>query len=110
MAETWRGLSAGQGEFMARNFKTPPEKNMPGAPDARNIAPPLLDFSEAAVKELITRANKRGYVTVDQITSVLPSKEANSEQIKDILSMFSEMGVSVVESEEAEPEEEAATR
>src|SRR5207253_1728971 len=61
-------------------------------------------------KELIRSAKKRGYVTVDQINSVLPSKEANSKQIKDILSMFGEMGVNVVETKEAEPQEEAATR
>ena len=70
----------------------------------------LLDFSDAAVKELIRSAKKRGHVTVGQINAVLPSKEANSEQIKDILSIFGEMGVNVVESKEAEPEEELATR
>jgi RNA polymerase primary sigma factor len=71
---------------------------------------PLLDFSDAAVKELIRSAKTRGHVTVDQINAVLPSKEANSEQIKDILSIFGEMGVKVVETKEAEPEEELATR
>jgi RNA polymerase primary sigma factor len=71
---------------------------------------PLLDFSDAAVKELIRSAKKRGHVTVGQINAVLPSKEANSEQIKDILSIFGEMGVNVVETKEAEPEGELATR
>jgi RNA polymerase primary sigma factor len=47
-------------------------------------------------------------VTVDQINSVLPSEEVNSEQIEDVLAMFSEMGVNVVETEEAESDEEAA--
>src|SRR6266496_3440443 len=100
---------------MASNIKAPPEKNMrrapeKQAPDTRDIPLPLLDLSDAAVKELIRGAKERGYVTVDQINSVLPSKEANSVQIKDILSMFGEMGVNVVETKEAEPEEEAATR
>jgi RNA polymerase primary sigma factor len=95
---------------MASNIKALPEKNMRGAPDTRDISLPLHDLSDAAVKELIGSAKKRGYVTVDQINTVLPSKEANSEQIKDILSMFDEMGVNVVETKEAEPEEEAATR
>ena len=71
---------------------------------------PLLDLSDAAVKELIRSAKKRGYVTVDEINSVLPSKEANSEQIKEILSIFGEMGVEAAETKEAEPEEEVATR
>ena len=67
---------------------------------------PLLDLSDAAVKKLIRSAKKRGYVTVDQINSVLPSEEVNSEQIEDVLSMFSEMGVNVVENEEATDDDE----
>ena len=61
---------------------------------------PLLDLSDAAVKKLIRSAKKRGYVTHDQINTVLPSEEVNSEQIEDVLAMFSEMGVNVVETEE----------
>jgi len=64
---------------------------------------PLLDRSNAAVKALIRTAKKRGYVTHDRINSL--TKEVNSEQIEDILAMFSEMGINVVESEEAETEE-----
>src|SRR5438552_4340134 len=82
-----------------------PEKETPETPDTPL---PLLDLSDAAVKKLIRGAKKRGYVTVDQINSVLPSEEVNSEQIEDVLAMFSEMGVNVVETEEAEPDEEAA--
>ena len=71
---------------------------------------PLLDLSDAAVKELIRSAKKRGYVTHDQINALLSSEEVKSEQIEDILAKFSEMGVNVVETKEAEPEEEVATR
>src|SRR5713101_1350931 len=89
-----------------------PEKEIAEAPDTPL---PLLDLSDAAVKKLIRTAKKRGYVTHDQINSVLPSEEVNSEQIEDVLAMFSEMGVNVVETEEPsedeeqreEPEEEA---
>src|SRR2546421_780726 len=89
-----------------------PEKETPETPDTPL---PLLDLSDAAVKKLIRTAKKRGYVTHDQINSVLPSEEVNSEQIEDVLAMFSEMGVNVVETEETteeegereEPEEEA---
>src|SRR6201984_2653561 len=82
-----------------------PEKEPSDTPDTPL---PLLDLSDAAVKKLIRGAKKRGYVTVDQINSVLPSEEVNSEQIEDVLAMFSELGVKVVETEEAEPDEEAA--
>jgi RNA polymerase primary sigma factor len=64
---------------------------------------PLLDRSNAPVKVLIRTARKRGYVTHDQINSVMI--EINSEQIENVLAMFSEMGINVVESEEAETEE-----
>jgi RNA polymerase primary sigma factor len=69
---------------------------------------PLLDLSDAAVKALIRSAKKRGYVTHDQINALLFSEEVKSEQIEDILAKFSEMGVNVIETEEAEPENEGA--
>src|SRR5207247_8400562 len=58
------------------------------------------------VKNLIRSAKKRGYVTHDQINSVLPSEEVNSEQIEDVLAMFREIGVNVVETEETSEEGE----
>jgi len=70
---------------------------------------PLLDLSDATVKDLIRSAKKRGYVTHNQINALLSSEEVKSEQIEDILAKLSEMGVNVVETEEAEPEEEVAT-
>ena len=70
---------------------------------------PLLDLSAAAVKELIRNAKKRGYVTHDRIDALLSSEEVKSEQIEDILANFSEVGVNVVDTKEAELEEEVAT-
>src|SRR6266853_1557270 len=66
---------------------------------------PPIDLWDDAVKKLIRGAKKRGYVTHDQINALLPSEEVQSEQIEDILVMFSEMGVNIVETKEAEPEE-----
>jgi RNA polymerase primary sigma factor len=71
---------------------------------------PLLDLSDAAVKALIRSAKKRGYVTHDQINALLASDEVNSEQIENILAMFSEIGINVIESKEARLEEEVAAR
>src|SRR6516225_8803194 len=70
---------------------------------------PLLDLSDAAVKALIRSAKKRGYVTHDQINAMLASAEVNSEQIENILAMFSETKEARLEEEVAaseEPEEE----
>ncbi|MGV8841279.1 MAG: RNA polymerase sigma factor region1.1 domain-containing protein, partial [Bauldia sp.] len=63
---------------------------------------PLLDLSDAAVKRMIKAAKKRGYVTNEELNSVLPSEEVTSEQIEDILAMLSDMGINVVDAEEAE--------
>jgi RNA polymerase primary sigma factor len=63
---------------------------------------PLLDLSDDAVKKMIKAAKKRGYVTMDELNSVLPSEEVTSEQIEDTMSMLSDMGINVVEDGEAE--------
>ena len=61
---------------------------------------PVLDLSDAAVKRLIKTAKARGYVTLDELNSVMPSEEVTSDQIEDIYSMLADMGITVVESEE----------
>jgi RNA polymerase primary sigma factor len=67
---------------------------------------PLLDLSDAAVRKMIKNAKKRGYVTYEQLNGVLPSEEVTSEQIEDILAMLNEMGINVVENEDAGDDEE----
>ena len=67
---------------------------------------PLLDLSDAAVKKMIKQAKKRGYVTHDQLNAVLPSEEVSSDQIEDVYAMLNEMGINVVDSDEAEQDEE----
>ncbi|MBS7697821.1 MULTISPECIES: RNA polymerase sigma factor RpoD [unclassified Chelatococcus] len=63
---------------------------------------PLLDLSDGAVKRMIKVAKKRGYVTYDELNEVLPSEEFSSEQIEDVLAQLNEMGINVIESEEAD--------
>src|SRR5262249_3958605 len=86
---------------------TPPKEEVPETVGA-DTSPdrPLLDLSDAAVKKLIRAAKKRGYVTHDQINSMLRSEAVNSEQMEDVLAMFSETGINVVEAAEAEPDED----
>jgi len=73
------------------------ETERESAPDG-----PLLDLSDDAVKKMIKTAKKRGYVTMDELNAVLPSEEVTSEQIEDTMAMLSDMGINVVEDEEAE--------
>jgi RNA polymerase primary sigma factor len=63
---------------------------------------PLMDGMVAAVKKMVARAKERGYVTYDELNSVLPPDQVSSEQIEDTMSMLNEMGINVVEGEEAE--------
>jgi len=74
-------------------------------PPAETTDGPLLDLSDAAVKRMIKLAKKRGYVTYDQLNEVLPSEEVTSEQIEDTMAMLNDMGINVVDTEEAEEAE-----
>jgi RNA polymerase primary sigma factor len=83
--------------------KVEPEKEEGAGPDGSP-----LDLSDAAVKRMIKAAKKRGYVTMDELNEVLPSQEVSGDQIEDIMSMLSEMGINVVENEETEEGEKKA--
>src|SRR4029078_89705 len=63
---------------------------------------PVLDMSDAAVKKLIKVAKARGFVTYDELNEVLPSDEVSSEQIEDTMAMLSDMGINVIDTDEAE--------
>ena len=68
-----------------------------------------LDMSQAAVKKMIAEARERGYITYDQLNQVLPPDQVSSEQIEDVMSMLSEMGINIIEDEEVEEEEQKTT-
>ena len=65
-----------------------------------------LDMSQAAVKKMIADARERGYITYDQLNAVLPPEQVSSDQIEDVMSMLSEMGIQVTEQEESEESED----
>ncbi|WP_042249270.1 RNA polymerase sigma factor RpoD [Paracoccus sp. PAMC 22219] len=65
-----------------------------------------LDMSQAAVKKMIAEARERGYITYDQLNAVLPPEQVSSEQIEDVMSMLSEMGINVIEDDDAAEESE----
>ncbi len=75
----------------------PGESETPGDADS-----PLLDMSDVGVRKMIARAKTRGYVTYDELNKVMPSEKVSSEQIEDTMSMLSEMGINVIESDEQE--------
>src|SRR5690554_6941400 len=93
--------------YMATKAANPTKTEADSKPEAQTEAPdgPLLDLSDAAVKKLIKTAKKRCYVTYEEINAVVPSEEVTSEQIEDIMAMFSDMGINVVDEDEVEEAE-----
>ncbi|MBA85408.1 MAG: RNA polymerase sigma factor RpoD, partial [Rhodobacteraceae bacterium] len=80
--------------------------------DAKSVdqdAEVSLDMSQAAVKKMIAEARERGYITYDQLNQVLPPDQVSSEQIEDVMSMLSEMGINVIEDDEVDEEEAKTT-
>src|SRR4029077_18773030 len=61
---------------------------------------PLLDAVAATIKKMVARGKERGYVTYDELNAALPPEQVSSEQIEDTMTMLSELGVNVIETEE----------
>ena len=68
---------------------------------------PLIDLNDASIKKLIARANKRGYITYDELNEALPQEQMSSDKLEDIMSALNEMGVNIVENEDAGEDAEA---
>ncbi|MCK5296847.1 MAG: RNA polymerase sigma factor RpoD, partial [Alphaproteobacteria bacterium] len=63
---------------------------------------PVIDTLSASVKKLIAKGKEQGYITYDELNKALPDDKASSEQIEDVMSMLSEIGLNLIENEEAE--------
>ena len=68
---------------------------------------PVIDLNEATLKRLIAKAKKRGWITYDELNSALPQDQMSSEQIEDVMSALSDMGINIVENEDSAEEAEA---
>ncbi|WP_026871515.1 RNA polymerase sigma factor RpoD [Inquilinus limosus] len=68
----------------------------------------MMDVTVQAVKKLIAKGKERGYVTIDELNAALPPDLTSSEQIEDVTSNLSEMGINVVENEETDDASAAA--
>ncbi len=69
---------------------------------------PPQDPSSTVVQAVIERAKKRGFVTHDQVDAALSAEDVSSEQIESVLASLSEMGINVVEHDDAGGEDETA--
>ena len=70
--------------------------------EGTNADSPLIDSLGSAVKNLIERGKETGYITVEDLNKALPSERETSEQIEDIMSSISDMGISIISESEAE--------
>ena len=66
-----------------------------------------LDISQTAIKKMISEARARGYITYDELNKALPPEQVSSEQIEDVMSMLSEMGINIIEDEDSDEPENA---
>ncbi|KRB85969.1 RNA polymerase subunit sigma [Sphingomonas sp. Root710] len=62
---------------------------------------PLIDLNEGSLKKLIARAKRKGYITYEQLNEALPQDQMTSDQLEDVMSALNEMGVNIVENEDA---------
>src|SRR5215204_513107 len=67
---------------------------------------PLIDLNEASLKKLIARGKRKGYLTYDQLNEALPQDQMSSDQLEDVMAALNEMGVNIVENEDAGEEDQ----
>src|SRR5678815_1645488 len=52
------------------------------------------------VRQLITMGKEKGYLLYEEVNDMLPSEISSSDELDDIFSMFGQMGIEVVDSEQ----------
>src|SRR5216683_3432163 len=63
---------------------------------------PLPQIAAGSIEKLLARGSERGYVTYDELSATLPLDQLSSEEIEDTMTMLSELGITVTESDECE--------
>ena len=66
---------------------------------------PLIDTLGSAVKRLIDKGKVRGYITVEELNKAIPSERESSEQIEDIMTEISDLGISILSESDADSSE-----
>ncbi len=70
--------------------------------DAAPEGGPVIDSLGATIKKMLAKGKERGYVTYDELNTALPPEQFSSEQIEDVMANLNEMGINVVENDDAE--------
>lgn len=80
----------------------PQKKDRPKAPSNASNETSSKDGMKAVIKKLMNKGKETGYLTYDELNAALPQEEFSSEQIEDVMAIFAEMGINIVESEDVE--------
>ncbi|PQM55526.1 MAG: RNA polymerase sigma factor RpoD [Rhodobacteraceae bacterium] len=78
------------------------EKNKSQKEDETSSSP--LDMNQSSLKKLLAQGKAKGYVTYTDVNESMPPGEMSSEQIEDVMTTLSEMGITVIDSEEDQEE------
>ncbi|MED5530922.1 MAG: RNA polymerase sigma factor region1.1 domain-containing protein, partial [Pseudomonadota bacterium] len=79
-----------------------PEKSKNQKEEETSSSP--LDVNQSSIKKLISQAKTKGYVTYSELNESMPPGEMSSEQIEDVMTNLSEMGITVIDSDEDQEE------
>src|SRR5712692_10747560 len=63
---------------------------------------PPSQIVAGSIEKLLARGSERGYVTYDELSATLPLDQLSSEEIEDTMTMLSELGITVTESDESD--------
>ena len=70
--------------------------------DGSSADAPLIDSLGSAVKRLIDKGKIRGYITVEELNRALPPERESSENIEDIMTGISDMGITLIAESEVD--------
>ena len=88
---------------MSKEKSQPAERTKASAAEGEG---PVIGNAEKAVKQMIAKAKERGYLTYSELNRTLPQGEMSSEKIENVMTMLSEMGVNLIESDDEQEDHE----
>lgn len=83
--------------------KLAPRSGNQDSPETEHDIPLMeLSKSNSGLKRLISKGKVRGFITYEELNDVLPQDQLSSDQIDEAMSMISELGITIMDSDEVE--------
>ena len=64
------------------------------------------DTLDSAVRKLIAKGKKTGYISMEELNRVLPQEKMTSDKIEDIMSAISDMGINIISDSDIDGDDE----